>query len=262
MTISGRRMGINVFENTSAVRVTGVMIESAKAYGLFVQSGIAEVEALVVERTGAKDDGRAGEGVRAQLGSTLRVAGAYLFENRSVGLGVASDGSTLIADQVLIAETQSLADGSLGRAVEVKGGAELQLTRAFLIENMGAGIAVGESGSEARVSHSVIRESGRDGVDGRGVNVQLGASLSLSHSVLTGNRYVGVLAEGEGTEVDVSDLVIEATQTNAGGEGGTGLTAQKGARVALSRNPHSIQYALGDFGIGARRRHFSARTWW
>jgi len=250
VTISGRRMGINVFENTSAVHVTGVMIESAKAYGLFVQSGVAEVEALVVERTAAKDDGRAGEGVRAQLGSTLRVAGAYLFENRSVGLGVASDGSILIADQVLIAKTQSLADGSLGRAVEVKGGAELQLTRAFLIENMGAGIAVGESGSEARVSHSVIRESGRDGVDGRGVNVQLGASLSLSHSVVTGNRYVGVSAEGEGTEVDVSDLVIEATQPNAGGEGGTGLTAQKGARVALSRVRIQSNTRLGILGLG------------
>ena len=73
-------MGINVFENTGAVHVTGVMIESAKAYGLFLQSGVAEVEALVVERTAAKDDGRAGEGVRAQLGSTLRLARAYLFE--------------------------------------------------------------------------------------------------------------------------------------------------------------------------------------
>ena len=78
LTISGRRMGINVFENIGAVHVTGVMIESAKAYGLFLQSGVAEVEALVVERTAAKDDGRAGEGVRAQLGSTLRLARAYL----------------------------------------------------------------------------------------------------------------------------------------------------------------------------------------
>ena len=162
---------------------------------------------------------------------------------------MASDGSTLIADQVLIAKTQSLADGSLGRAVEVTGGAE-PVNPAFLIENMGAGIAVGESGSEARVSHSVIRESGRDGVDGRGVNVQLGASLSLSHSVVTGNRYVGVLAEGDGTEVDVSDLVIEATQTNAGGEGGTGLTAQKGARVALSRVRIQSNTHLGILGLG------------
>ena len=97
----GRRAADVVF----AVRVTGVIIEGAKAYGLFVQSGVAEVEALVVERMVAKDDGRAGEGIRAQLGSTLRLARAYLFENRSVGLGVASDGSTLIADQVLIAKT-------------------------------------------------------------------------------------------------------------------------------------------------------------
>ena len=66
-------MGINVFENIGAVHATGVMIESAR---FFLQSGVAEVEALVVERTAAKDDGRAGEGVRAQLGSTLRLARA------------------------------------------------------------------------------------------------------------------------------------------------------------------------------------------
>ena len=243
-------MGFNVYDNASPVDISGVIIQGAKAYGLFLQTGQARVDHIVIEDTQTKNDGTAGQGIRAQLGSELYLSQAFLNGNRDVGLGVASEGSSVTAEQVVVLDTQSRLNGTFGRGVEVISGAILTLTGAFLDGNMGLGMTIGEPGSRVTASHIVIQDSGKDGLDGRGINIQAGALLNLSHAVLNGNRYVGIIAEGVGTQVEASHTVVENTLSDVSGKGGSGMGAQDGANMVLSQVLLEQNTYLGMFALG------------
>ena len=103
------------------------------------------------------------------------------------------------------------------------------------------------SDTRVAVDHVVIRntQSEADGTGGRGINVQEGSSLTLSHALLAGNRDVGMLVADAGTIVTASDVVIQNTKVAAcaedplldcpfAGEGlGDGILVLGGADISL-----------------------------
>jgi hypothetical protein len=151
-----------------------------------------------------------------------------------VGLGATATGRN-----VVIRDTESNADRMFGRALDVNGGSQLELSRAVVRRNREVGI--GADGAETRVvlsdiavSDTVFQESDEEW--GEGLAVSGGATVEVTRGAIEHNQDIGVYVLDEGTTVLLADVVVRDTQANEGsGWYGIGLDVERGARAEVTK---------------------------
>jgi hypothetical protein len=233
----------------STLTLSRALLSGNRDVGMFVASEDTTVTAsdVVIENTQSAADGTGGRGIGVQGGASLTLSRALLSGNRDVGMQVSSAGTTVTASDVVIENTQSAADGTYGRGINVRKGATLTLSHALLSGNCEVGMVVSHAGTTVTGSDVVIEntQSQADGILGRGIDVQEGASLTLFRALLSGNRDVGMFVSHAGTTVAASDIVIENTKVaacaedplldcpNAGAGFGDGMLVLGGAEISL-----------------------------
>jgi hypothetical protein len=100
------------------------------------------------------------------------------------------------------------------------------------------------------VRDTLGRESDRQ--FGRGLNVELGASVGVSRATFTDNREGGIAALDSGTTLVLNDVLVRATQAQESDGGfGAGLSVENGAAVDASRAVFDRNHALGVNVTGA-----------
>lgn len=179
-----------------------------------------------------------GIGVLVASGARVELTGAALERNRDRALWVSDPASTLVVSDTLLRDTRPQAlDDTDGMGAQAQAGGSLVLSRVTVHGASTIGVYVSEEGASAELTDVIVTdvESQRsDGVGGRGVNVQVGATLSMERVLVHETREQGVFV-GDASAT-LADVVISETKSQAAdGLLGTALTLNVGATATAER---------------------------
>ena len=251
---NGYGWGMEVFDAIN-LELRGVTLESNQDVGLYASGAGANISAeeLTILRTKANPVSQSGGwGIGLMTQATMTVSGAYLYQNRAMGVVIEEAGSSLIAEDIVIRETyEDASDQSWGRAFSVRDAAKLTLTRAYLTQNRDVAILVMDEGTSASLTDVVVTETRHqlsDNSGGWALFIMEGSQVDITRARLENNQDVGILIDTEGSRLDATDLTIVGTIENPDGIAGWALGAQYGAQVSLERalfeNNHEASLVL------------------
>ena len=200
----------------------------------------------VIEATGNKDiavsdltvtGARGGIWLRESGRAQLR--GVSVRETVRAGVAVAGDDARMVLEDVVIADTQGRSgDLNLGYGLDVESGAEAEVVRGFLSGNHDVGVVAIGRGTIVRMEDVVVARTQPDqgnASSGRGVGVNLGATVEVSRVVVHRSHEFGVFVRDAGSRLTGDFLVIEMTQPRrSDGSLGHGLSVQAGGHAVLS----------------------------
>ena len=231
--------GIAVFEDAS-LSLTQGRCSGNHNVGLIVDGvgSKATINRLIVDGTkGNTAERPEGYGVAVTDGAWLTLSDAGLHGNEGAGLYVYGTATDATVIDLIAAGTLPMSSNEGGFGVAVGKGGALQLRRARLSANQGAGMWA--DGAMARVKATDLlvdgtRAAATTGPGGRGVALDNGAVLRLRRAWLVDNREVGLHARDAGTRVDASDVWIAATGPRPAGGFGHGAVAEDAAELVLA----------------------------
>ncbi|MBD90212.1 MAG: hypothetical protein CL940_07730 [Deltaproteobacteria bacterium] len=191
--------------------------------------------------------GLSGRGIDAVTGASLSVSRTLISHNDSGGILGSGSGTTLTASEVWVSDTKQVAYGPLSVGIVAHDGASVSVSGSRVSDNHSYGVL--SIGSGAALTLSEVWVSGTklnaEGLDGRGIVAQEGASLSVSGSRVSDNHTLGLAAHDSGTTVEASDVWISGTQLDVDGLYGFGITLNGGASVSLSGSKVSDNHSSG-----------------
>ena len=197
-------------------------------------------------------------GIWLQIGN-LHTTSGRLVENHLAGFLATRHSSAALLSDVEIRDTQPLPDGTLGRGIQVSGGASLEADGCLVEGNSDVGILVSDEGTSVDLTDVEVRETQPlpNGTFGLGIQVSGGASLEADGCLVEGNSDVGIYVSGEGTAVLLSDVEVRETQPLPGGTDGRGIGVQKGAILAADGCTVEGNYEVGILVLDEGTVHLS-----
>ena len=262
LTVSGEQMGIvaraPLEPEPPNHQIRNIIVQGALNRGVWLtEQGVSTAEGLKVVGTRPHPvDRTRGRGVQAGEGATLTLRGAWLRENRDIGLFALGAGTAIEAEGLWVESTQpDASDQTGGRGVQAQEGATLTLRVARLQDNQEVGLCAVSAGTTVEAEGLWVESTqpkASDQTEGRGVRAQEGATLILRDVVLRDNHDVGLTASGAGTTVEAEGLWVEGTQPRASDQtSGRGLNAQEGALLSLRDVVLRDNHDIGLFALGA-----------
>jgi hypothetical protein len=107
-------------------------------------------------------------------------------------------------------------------------------------------------GTHLDIERVVIKDTltqERDRLFGRGLNVQQGATASMAYSLVDGNQSIGVFVHGEGSAVDLQEVLVADTKSREYDlTTGRGLSVQGGGQATVR---DSVFYQNRDVNVSA-----------
>jgi hypothetical protein len=132
----------------------------------------------------------------------------------------------------------TIADSPRGAARATGAGSELTL-EGVVISGCEVAAVYGARGAALTARTVVVRDTrarASDGMLGRGLGVESGATAAVSRVLFEGNRDAGVSVLGPRSSVELSDVVVRDTESRASdGGGGRGLSVQGEGRAEVRR---------------------------
>jgi hypothetical protein len=188
-------------------------------------------------------DTRAGQelaptAITAQQGARIEVDRVALLRNVGVAVACLESGATIVGTDLLVADTiSSDPNGRGGRAMEVSRRGEVTLDRVELRDNRELGLFVKDDGSAVVVRDLVIvgTKAGGDGLGGRALNVQAGASLEVARLRAQDNRDACVFVDGAGSLLALTDAALVGTNADESGAFGRAIAVQGAGELRMSR---------------------------
>ena len=111
------------------------------------------------------------------------------------------------------------------------------MIRTVFERNRDAGVYAAGTGTTLSLTDVAVRETQSqetDGMFGRGLGVYAGAEVEVARSVFERNRDVGMLVDGSGTTLSLTDVAVLETQSQeTDGLFGNGLVMRGGAEVEV-----------------------------
>ena len=217
---------------------------SNQASGIFVSDGCDfEAQDIVVRNTRTRSfDGILGQGLH--LAGRSRVTRALLDNNRSVGAVLIGSGPVEL-EHLEIHSTLEHPDGSWGAGLYATGGMHATLRDIRVVGNRMAAMVADGTGTRVIIDGAQITDtdSAIDNEEfGVGLLSQRGAHVSAQNAQFLRNQDVAVIAQGHGTLLELTDVMIAGTreaacaQTSCAGAGrGIGLAAYRNGHVSASR---------------------------
>jgi len=245
--------GLNV-QSGGQISLTEAEVADNLDVGIFVLgdgSSVTLDHASIHGTETQPSDRRWGIGAGAQDGATITAVASAFEDNREIGVA-ANDGDASISltDCVVRGTRPRERDEEAGRGINMAGAASGILTRVLIEDNHDVGVALirGAALTIEDVVVSRVRAAPGSPLMGRGVDLQLGASLTGSrlivHDVVDG----GFDAFDPDTLIELEDVVVRDVAPNAEMKFGRGLSAELGAIVRMSRARFERQHDLAFFG--------------
>jgi hypothetical protein len=226
----------------STLDASFVYVERAKGAAMLGgEDGALTASDLVVRDTVvAPDTLQAGMALSLE-GTSQATFSRVLFEKSRRGGIVTMPGTRLFASDMVIRDTEGSGPRDLGLGMTLFG-AENVIERARIERSTLEGVAV-STGATATLRDVVIRDTRgtpSSGIYGRGLEVNLGASLTGERILLERNHELSLFSFDPGSVAHITNLVIrdslgqECGETCPGGaEYGYGVSARDGGRVEL-----------------------------
>ena len=144
-------------------------------------------------------------------GATMTLERVHLERAGGLGAVVGDPGTTLEATDLVIRDTEPRNALSEGQGIEIAGGGAARLERVLVDEAVGLAVLATDPGStlDARDLGVIRTRAYANGSFGRALQVQLGASATLTRAALALNREATVVVTGAGTSLEGIDVAIE-----------------------------------------------------
>jgi hypothetical protein len=232
--------GLSAAEGARAT-VARALLEGNATVGISAASPgtILDLADCVVASTRPREsDQYFGRGMVTVDGAQATVARTLFAANRDVGVTSEGAGTSLDLTDVIVRDTDvDTASKSDGGAIVVAGGGGVCARRLVLERNHGVGVLAGGAGTSLDLADVIVRDTLADLADvlGRGLEVQAGASVTLSRGLFERNRDQGILIAEHGTTADLSDIVVQDTHGRGDGRFGHAITFSDGSRAHVTR---------------------------
>jgi hypothetical protein len=225
LTASGASTTEGVVEtSTGALTIENVTIGRSPRFGIHVgRNAMVTVEGVVVD--------------------AASIAGIYV-----------DGGGTLEGQDLVVRNTTATTDGQYGRGVNVSDG-EVTISRAVIEDNLDLGLFAGGVDTTLTLSDVAVRgtrSQPADGLGGRALEVEDGASVDIQRTIFEDNRDTTLALTGTDSFVRATHLVIRETgPRDSDGRRGRAINLQSGARADLrqlfvERSGELAIYAAGD----------------
>jgi len=256
LTVSGQRPGVWANGGARSVRIQDVVIRDTVMIGIAAANGgQVSCSNVAVRDTAPRGDGLFGRGLSAQAGSQVDVTRAVFEGNRDNGVAAMSEGTTVVLNDVAVRGTLGeVASRAEGMGMIAREDARMELHRCVSEANTSAGVYLTGSGTSMLLEDVVVRDTlarELDGNYGHGLDLDMGATCTLTRGLIEGNRTVGVFIDGTDTSLEMTDVVVRDTRLrDTDGKLGTGLQVSTGGaclatRAVLARNGYDGIVALG-----------------
>ena len=247
-----------------------VALLGACVAGTTVRSSLPFADAGIIELVGGGaalvrdltlSGSRPGITVNGTITEPHRIEAVMVDE--ATGFGLYLTGAQAVEGRDLrIEDTAPLADGTFGQGIQMHSGALLTLTGATLRNNHDIGLFASDVGTTVWATGLLIEGTqphASDQTGGRGISVQKGAALALTGAILRNNHHVGLYADGVGTTVAATGLLLADTQPQVSDQSaGIGIYVQSGASLNLTgatlRNNHYVGLTAADTGTTVEAR--------
>jgi hypothetical protein len=241
-------------EGGARVDATRLVVERARELGVSLAGGgtSARLEDLVVDETlGLASDGTLGLGITVYGGAQVELARAVVERNRFMGVNAGQMGTSITATDLVVRDTEGQApSGNGGEGLYVGGGASLQVQRGLFERDRGMEAASYSGASFLRLEDCVLRDTrvrASDGAMGGGLAATEGGSVTLRRVAIARVAAVGVIGDGAGAQVDAEDLTITDVSAQGDGTNGSGVVADRGATLLLTRASLERLHLVGIF---------------
>ncbi len=217
---------------TSALTVREAFVVDSVGALLVNSGGTVQIEDLVARRIATSPEETAIVAV-GLVDATVRIARASLEALGTESILV--NGSTFELEDVVA--TYDPARAGRGTGLFVTEGGLITMDRVRLEGPGFQGLGVADPGSGAIVRDLVIRDVVAADVIGRGqgIEVNAGAMAALERVVIARANGVGILANGVGTTLALSDTRVDGTAPQESGTFGRALQVQQGASAIAQR---------------------------
>ncbi len=229
--------GVSAFGSGDIV-LRDVLVEDNQNAGVYSDGTGSRVEVYGGEVRGTipRDDGGAGQGLRARNRGSLHAEDVLVVGNHGQGVRAEGEDTAVELVRVTVRDTRP-GPTTVGRGIAVGEGAALVGRSLTVVGNHGVGVLVTGPGSRAdledvRIEGTLPQEDGRHG---GGVAVQDGAAATALRIEVIDNHEHGVQVLGPST-LALDDSLIQGTRMSPDGSGGRGLLAQAGALVTGEDN--------------------------
>ncbi len=229
--------GIEV-EEGAALTATGCTIQGNATAGVLAGGATTTVDLVDTEilDTQPSSTGTLGDGLTAQDGAAVTATGCVVQGNTEGGVAARGVGTVVDLVDTEILDTSPLANGTLGRGIEVEDGAALTATGCTIQGNADVGVAATGAATTVDLQDSAVLDTSTNlaGEGGYGLQADDGAGLSATRCTLQENTEVGALSLGAGTRIDLVETAILDTSPSPDGRAGRGLEASDGATLTAT----------------------------
>lgn len=174
-------------------------------------------------------------GISVAQNGELHLEDTVLDNNSLAGISLSDGKGRLEAARIVVRGTRPSGGGDRGMGLNVQGSSEATVRDATFAGNSGQNVRV-STNSTATLDQVVLRD-GRPSPAfdfGRGLQLQGGARVTLTHAAVLDNYEIGIVA-GDSTTLDIGDVVVARSKMAKGGSFGRALNAFGGAVVKADR---------------------------
>jgi len=249
-------IGLGVWSGAQA-QIEAATVENNRVIGITaLDTGtVLSLADSVVRNTQSRQaDQLFGRGL--EIGSGAQATGARLLVdgNRNIGAMIRDASTAVTLTDAAITDTQPRdSDRTIGVGLQAQTGAHADLTRGLLERNHNAGIVMSDANTTATLTDLVVRDTQSqevDGVNGEGLWMLDGAHADCSRALFSGNHSSGILAQGQGTRLDLLDGAVLDTESQASDQRfGRGLEVNGRAHVTVTRGLFKNNRDAGIVGI-------------
>lgn len=249
----------------------GQKIDSAYGYGITAQADVvvkrsvlvgnrgaavdvvgtgtsATIEQCVIERTiPAAPVTSTGFALLAQAGGTASLAGCYLGENASTGIGLFEKSKLTMTGSILRGTTPNPKNKQSGIGIGVLDRSTLTLDDSALIGNVTAALACSDKGTSVTVHGTLFqgtKSNAADGTSGFGVSLEASARGTFERVAIRGNRGAGLFLLKK-AEATITSSLIEETTADATSANGVGILASEHAALSITSTQILTSVAAG-----------------
>lgn len=204
----------------------------AQAYGV---GAVVAIDRSTVAWPDPPPDVDRGSGLTAGAGGALTLTDSSVTDQAEVGVLARGVGSVATVTGSTIADTHVRPGQRFGLGAVAQDGASLVITGSLLTRNHVAAVLAKDAGTTLTVTDSALVHTlaQPDGKFGRGMELQTGATASITRTRIQYNRDVGVFSHG--ARVDMVDSLIADTQVNGALGAGRGFVADSGTTLHMKR---------------------------
>jgi len=206
------------------LELTRSAIIGASSIGVLLVEGSLSLDGSLIADTRTDELDRLGHAIQASSLSTIVATRSALLRNVGSGIlmGRMSDETeapgTLSFRDGIIADNPGYADGTFGRALDIGGGAMVEVLGSAIHDNRQIAVLVAGQGTLVQVLDSVLRDTHADGQGhlGRAFNLQEGARVEIEGTLIRDQRDVSLVVAHPGSSLSVRESQIIRTGARHG----------------------------------------------